>query len=464
MLLWIVALTFLYQHMQPQLALRVGVRISPDRAILLAAVIGFVLLAVSGKIQLRRFGVVELAMLLFTLVCTLSWLQSGVDEDTERGLRWLNTLFNLSYFPFLAFVIMKHIPYSQAWLRRVLGALCLVGVYLGVTAILEHFQVRSLVWPGYILDRSVSALHWGRARGPFLSASVMGHALIVTFLSTLVALTCSDRGKKWALLGLMGLSFVGIYFTYTRSIWVGFGVTLVVLLFAGGPTVRKHLGLIVVMLALAIGSGLTAKLSLQQTSLFGTRQSTVDYRLLNYQVAWEVIKANPLLGVGYGKFGKELEKYYQESIDGLAVGDTERDLTNKDGNHNTYLGLLAEVGFVGFSLYLVILGGLFLMCVRIYRRLTPDQRFERAAVAMGMAMIAVIAMTGQFSDLRFDYRHMAVMFLWLGALASMQYGLGTRKEVVPKTQATAPRLIFNPQHAGDLRNFGESLRSGPTTK
>ena len=58
-------------------------------------------------------------------------------------------------------------------IRKVFMFFAVIGLYLHVTAIFEHFQLRSLVFPKYIMNSNIG-IHWGRARGPFLSGSING--------------------------------------------------------------------------------------------------------------------------------------------------------------------------------------------------------------------------------------------------------------------------------------------------
>jgi len=211
------------------------------------------------------------------------------------------------------------------------------------------------------------------------------------------------------------LTVAGIYFTYTRSIWLGFAATLVVLTFFQGQVGLLGKRAIVIIVLLLI-SGVGSKLSIYETTLFDRRQSTVDYRLLNYDVAIKVFKANPLTGIGYGLFGKELEKYFLAFKDDYTVSR----LTDQDGNHNTYLGLLAEVGLLGFGCYIAILFCLLRMCYQAYKQFDDVRSVEKALAAVGMALIVSVLVTGQFSDLRFDQRQLPVMFFILGVIASVK--------------------------------------------
>ena len=91
--IWLASMLFLYQHISPFLNLDLGIRISPDRLLFLV-ILGLFLKSTSGQ---RRGGTIERLMLVFAVLCTISWVTTRPDAEGTK-LRWLTTIFQLAYF------------------------------------------------------------------------------------------------------------------------------------------------------------------------------------------------------------------------------------------------------------------------------------------------------------------------------------------------------------------------------
>jgi hypothetical protein len=148
----------------------------------------------------------------------------------------------------------------------------------------------------------------------------------------------------------------------------------------------------------------------ENRTLFAKRQETVDYRRVNNLTTLEMGMANPIFGVGYGNFKTEWPKYFHP-IAGVAI----HDLT--DGNHNTFLGLFAELGLVGLIPYLMIFYQMFRVGRRVY---STAEGFEREfAVVFLLAMLSYI-IGGNFSDYRTAPFFNTALFLLFGTVAAIE--------------------------------------------
>src|SRR5213075_1619502 len=101
--IWLFSQLFWYQYMTPQLSFSLGLRISPDRLIFLIMVASFI----NGRRRAWNIGPIEIFMAAFTLLSTGSWLLAGSDTDGS-SLRWLTTLFQLTYFPYSIYYMSKN--------------------------------------------------------------------------------------------------------------------------------------------------------------------------------------------------------------------------------------------------------------------------------------------------------------------------------------------------------------------
>jgi len=401
------------------------VTITPDRLVFLLIASVFVWSFANGRVRSSSFGVIEACMLMFAVLCTVSWFITGPDASLQR-FKWLTTLFNFVYLPFALYLIAKNTSYYRAKATVVLRAIVAIGVYLSLTAVFEHYGLNTLIWPKYIVDPTVG-IQWGRSRGPFLGSNPMGEWLIVVFLATCLLMQSARMPSTLFLQALVPLTVVGIYFTDTRGVWLSFAAVLVIASVRRGRFgIQSRLVVFLILIAFVVGIG--SKFSLHESTLFTRRQNTIDYRISNNQTTINMGLANFVTGVGYGNFGATWHEYF---------GDEERQLTNDltDGNHNTYLGLFAELGFPGMFLYLALLAGLARECLTVRRHLGPKDDFERHFSISALGVMTISMIEGLFGDLRFDSTLNTLLFLFLGITASIRHAARSERTSVSLHQS-----------------------------
>ena len=113
-------------------------------------------------------------------------------------------------------------------------------------------------------------------------------------------------------------------------------------------------------------------------------------------VAWQIIQAHPVLGVGLDSFGRAFDKYRSETP-GLAPY-----IGRGRGSHNILLNVQGELGVIGFVLFAVFLGMAVtsgLVAVMNMRR-AGDSRMAALAMAVWLSLIGILIM-GLFVDLQY---------------------------------------------------------------
>jgi O-antigen ligase len=401
---------FDYQVLELLQFLKVLFTVTPDRLVFLLIASAFVWSFVNGRVRSCRVSVIEVCMLLLAVLCTLSWFTTRPDASLPR-FKWLTTLFNFIFLPFGIYLVAKYTSYSRAKVTVVLRTIVAIGVYLSLTATFEHYDMSAFIWPKYIADPTVG-IQWGRSRGPFPGSNPMGEWLIVVFLATCLLMPSVRTPWRIFLQALVPLTVAGIYFTDTRSVWLSFAAVLAIAIVRGGKFgVQSRLVVLLLLVTFLVGVG--SKFSLNESTLFTRRQNTVDYRISNYMTAINMGVANPATGVGYGNFAATWREYF---------GNEERQLTNDltDGNHNTYLGLFAELGFPGLFLYVALLAGLARECITVRRHLGAKDDFERHFSLCALGVLTVAMIEAIFGDLRFDPTLNTLLFLFLGITASIR--------------------------------------------
>jgi len=418
----------------------VDVGFRPDRVLFFIIMTLFLISVMRKDIRISGLGGEEICMVIFTFLCSVSLIQSGANSDASEGQnKWLNALFNITYFPFLTYFIIKRIEYRKERAKVLLVALSSVGAYLGFTGICEHFRIDALVWPKYILDSSIKTHQDDRVTGPFLESVAMGRVLTVTLLCMLIMATEYNGIRRTILYVFAILAAGSIYFTYTRGPWIGFGVALLVILTLRTKMRRPGVLLLVAILIVGI-SGAGSKFSFfDEGTLFSRRQNTVDDRLASYATALKMGAENPLFGVGFGRFGAEWENYFTPIPGVLANPETM--------SHNTFLGILAESGLATLVFFLAILYQLLKMCFATYGKLDSAKTFERSLTAIALGLGLMYIATGFVSDLRWNLLQNNLVFLMFGVVASLAGR--TRPTRSKIAHLRSPQMNFQPQGQAD---------------
>jgi O-antigen ligase len=422
------AQSFEYGHTGFGPSFSMGVTITPDRLVFIIILMLGLFRVIRGEWQYLPLGKVGWYTLLFALICTLSYLWVGRAPFSHV----LNYLFDFIYIPFIVFIIVKDIPHQRKKLEVISFAFLALGAYLAVNGLFERFGPHALVWPKYILDPTLG-IQFGRTRGSFASSEGLGVALIMTFLFYLVTLPrAKGKQRLWVWL-MIGATPLVIYTTNQRSVWIGFGLCLILLAIIKNHMRRIALGLVgVILVGFLAGAG--SRFSIwEDTTLFGRRQNTVDYRKVNLMVNLEMIKANPIYGVGFGNWKTAWPQYFRP-IEGVDIPDL------SDGNHNTFLGRFAEVGLVGFVVYLLVFYHMLRIGLRVYRK---SEGLEREFALVFLCMLLSYVIGANFSDYRNSPFFNTTLFLLFGTIAGIEAQMAFR----PSFDDTDPVDALSPQAA-----------------
>jgi O-antigen ligase len=287
-------------------------------------------------------------------------------------------------------------------------------VYLAITGIGEATGNWWLVYPRYIANEEVG-IHFGRARGPMVHAVTYGATLAVAVMAGFVLWPRVSRPWQLVLLAGLPLAAAGIFYSYTRSTWLGAALGLTVVLALQLPRAWKTL---VLGGAVAVG-GLLAIANLEQILAFNrtdnsaaqTRES-VDLRGSFAYVSWKMFLDRPLLGVGFGQFPIAKHPY---------LSDRSTDLTLESirpySHHNTVLSILTEIGLIGLVLFVGLLVSWAYAAWRLWR--AGDSPILRAHGVLTLGALAVYCCQCVFHDMSFTPRDHALLFFLAGLTCSL---------------------------------------------
>jgi O-antigen ligase len=247
-----------------------------------------------------------------------------------------------------------------------------------------------------------------------MESVAMGRVLTMAFACWLVLhLEGGPFLRRIAILAIPAI-MAALYFTGTRGPWMGFALACLVFLVSKTP-VRRTVCWLTVCIFIVAALGLTHKFSIGSNNLFFARQDTFTDRVVTWLVSGRMIEANPLVGVGFGRFNIEWPNYYKE-FQGLDFGGF-------GGSHNTFFTMAAEVGLPAFGLYVLMAFLMWRRCFQVYRKLDRGFELERTFVVMVMGILLSYLFTGWFSDLRWNSVQNTLTFFMLGLVAAMERDL-----------------------------------------
>jgi len=393
------------------------------------------------------FGPVSLTLgrvLLAGLVCLLvwRWRQGLVEKRPLTGADWLAAIFvgyltirfaltpsageagtDISpmwrliasfWMPAALYLVVRSAELSERTWKTLLAALSLFGVYLALTGVAEVTQQWWAVYPKFISDPSIG-LHFGRARGPALMSASLGVFLAICFWSAWFLWARVNRGWQLMLLASMGLMCVGVYFTYTRSTWLGLAGGMAVIPFLHFPRQWRPLliaGMLVVATVGTIAFG-QKMMNLSRGDSASASHSAYQRASFLY-VSMQMVAEDPLLGCGFGRFYDRKLPYLSDRRQQIEL-ESIRELDH----HNTFLSILTETGMIGFVLFV----GMLIAWGRAAWQLAADVSAESWVRAHGLftlaALIAYVA-SAMFHDLTLSPSEQWLLCLLTGATVGLQ--------------------------------------------
>lgn len=272
-------------------------------------------------------------------IAVISSFAAGTLETTEGVFGLLD---RLGLVPFVVFSLAPLLFGTRRDRDALLAVLVGTGGYLGVTAVLEGTGNLQWVVPSYIADPGVG-IHFGRARGPFVESVAFGLALYGCAVASAVAFATwtTTRARRLAALVCV-LCMVGTIFTLTRAVWLA-TIVATVLALALSPRTRTFLmplaalGAAALLVALAVVPGFANAVSQRS----GDERPLWD-RFNTNRAALEMVRTNPLTGVGWNRFEDEAPEYMEVATDYPLTG-VGIPVHNVPLSHAAELGLPAAI-------------------------------------------------------------------------------------------------------------------------
>ena len=253
-------------------------------------------------------------------------------------------------FPFAALLaVVARAPYA-AWLPRAL-ATTLVGLAAVFAAIgLYQAWTHTLVFAQDLRVANAYTTYF-RVTSLFKDPSIYGRQLVLA-LALLVALLWLGRTRPLVAALLAGVIFAGLYFSYSQSSLVVLFATVLVVSLVLADRLSRNI-VIGIAVTMVIAGGAMAAIEVSEHGI--GRATSGRTRLVS--VTGHVIANHPVAGVGIGS----------QPLAAKEELDTRR-RASKNASHTTPLTVLAELGAVGFLLYVAFLAGAVRLLWEAFRR------------------------------------------------------------------------------------------------
>lgn len=352
-----------------------------------------------------RLGRAELAMLVF-----LGWTLAGISAWNRSPVEAAIGFYDRLFVPFCAYWLIRVTAPTEKDLKRFLWVALSTLVPQCVIALFAWFAPQALP-PQWILRT-------GRTVGSLANPAVYTSTLL--FLALLLfqyAMNSRTKGIRYLLVVTLGLAISCVFLSFSRGSWLGCLTILLGLILIYPKTTLRLMIILVALVYVLSGSILADAVAWGSERLTGeASQGTVESRLITNNALLGMIRTKPLLGWGYLNSGLHIQQFMTQ------VGNTPAIEGYDVSSHNTYLTMMADLGMIGFFLYVFPALWWLMLSIRV-RRLMPGQGFWswRLLAMLWLLLLHMFIVTNFMDMVRTHPFGTTVWWIALGLIASMVY-------------------------------------------
>lgn len=412
-----------------QLALNLGPDI--DLASIRILILGLFLIWLFGATFFKKRIFISsfqgFSLIAFFVIAAISLFAAN-----ELDWGWRKLLFLFSIFP-LYFVSASFLS-SFRNLKKIITAFLSVAV---LSAGLGLIQFLGQFFLGFqalfdLYSKKIGPIFWGQAFSSLVSdypswfVNVSGQTIMRAFglfpdphmmafflglvLPIALSLWLFGKKNKATLFLICGLLFVALLLTFSRGGYLGIIFAVLLILFLGWRFLKEKTRLILIISTLFICLILAvfAQPAISRlVSSFSFSEGSSIGRMQIWQEAWQISLKNPLLGVGFGNYSRE--------VNPLAS------YRNPITSHNLYLDIFSETGIFGLAVWLfLIFGSLFqlIKSLKKYKGKKPDDFLP--ALNIGLAgSLGYFLIHSFFETAMFNPVILAFLMIILGITSSV---------------------------------------------
>ena len=338
----------------------------------------------------------SLILLLFVLWNLLSFINTTYIYESARGL-----LKVLKYF--LLFLATVDYFREKNNKKHFLLFFIAVGFLISLNGIFQHFTGTDLIRHRTI--DPLDSLH--RIQSSFVHSNDFG-AYLVVIISILMSLFFSTlrRFKQRLLLLLVSLPMIWcLAATGSRGAWIGFTIASLCLFALKS---KKMLAIVIVLLCLSpFIAPNSMKARFADMATIGS-SGTAWERTKLWKGTIDMIKVHPVIGFGVNTYTKNFPKYKPKEYPDVRY------------THNSYLHMAAEIGVVGFGIFIAFL---FSFIIAAYKSILVLQKGIDRDLLLGITAGMIGFLAHCFVDTHLYSVTLSVfLYLCLGVAVSLRKG------------------------------------------
>ncbi len=309
-----------------------------------AGFIGALLRALLEKKKLflsfKKESILWLALffLLWGVVSLLMSLREG-----EPVIWWLREYVDFMGYFLIFWLVWSIGKKNKKWIKMLVGFFLCIGVIKGLQQLIYYY---------HYLPQAIALNNFQILRSSFY-AEFFGHPGSILAMSLYIYSKKQKEKLFFAFLTLFFLVFLVL--SFTRSIWMGFAISFLILLFkfkSFRAKITKIISSLFIVMIIVIGGGFFLRrgtmvyffqwVKIRLLSFFKLEaQLSVLNRFTEWKTLWNLIWRKPLFGYGVGR----AFTFYKEGGVGLVTTRY---------SHNIYLYLLYTMGIVGLFLFMML--------------------------------------------------------------------------------------------------------------
>ena len=270
---------------------------------------------------------------------------------------------------FMYLIFMINEVKTEEQLHGVIVAVIVAATILALYGIYQYI-VGVDVKKGWVDTSSNSAIR-GRAYSIFGNPNIFAEYLVMAIPLTVGIFWSTKRdGVRLLFLAMFLLQAASLVLTMSRGGWLGLAVAAFVFIWL----VRKELLLLAVPLMGAAVFVIPTSIVNRFMTIFNFADSSTSYRFQIWEVTETIIHNHFLMGLGLGY--RPFKAVFEQYMPGMGIFHA----------HNAFLQIFAEMGIIGFAIFLIFMVSIFVNLARY-----PLKSENRYVKIMGAALASSFA-------------------------------------------------------------------------
>jgi len=284
--------------------------------------------------------------------------------DMKIAIEGLRAVIQYMFWYFVAVQLLK----SSRGAKHILYLLVFIGTMLGLHGVYQFIVGAEM--PSTWIDTVEKGIRT-RAYSIIGSPNILG-SLMVLLIPPCIGFACSEKkkGKKLFFAASALIMLLCLLVTYSRGAWIGFAAAVLILILM----IDKRLllpavigGIAVLVLVPSVGGRIAYMLSPQYL-----QSSLSAGRAIRWLTGLNMVKENPIFGVGLGRFGGAVAM--NNNIPGAFYMD------------NYFLKTAVEMGLVGLTAFCALMYSTLSWCLRALQNMKNKELLRPCQGALaGMA-------------------------------------------------------------------------------